>query len=295
MSARAIAGVLGRACRSGAWWRCRCPVHDSAGGSLALRDGNSGLIVKCFAGCESRDVLAELRRLGLIEDRGERRSEPRQTLSRHDDDSRRQIVFARQLWDAGQDPCGSPVERYLRSRGIDIPVPLCLHWAPACRHPGGRVLPAMLARIDNVNGEQIGCHRTYLRPDGSGKAAVDPIKAMLGRAAGGAVRLAPAAETLMVGEGLENCLAAMQATAMPAWAALSTSGLIRLVLPAEVRAVIALADHDLSGAGERAARGAAARWESEGRRVSIWMSPHVGEDANDRLLATADAEARRAA
>jgi len=29
----------------------------------------------------------------------------------------------------------------------------------------------------------------------------------------------------MVGEGIETCLAAMQATGNPAWAALSTSGL----------------------------------------------------------------------
>ena len=45
-------------------------------------------------------------------------------------------------------------------------------------------------------------------------------------AAGGAVRLAPAAEKLMVGEGIETVLAAMQATGMPGWAALSTSGLV---------------------------------------------------------------------
>jgi integrase len=32
---------------------------------LALRDGNRGLIVKCWAGCDPRDVLAELRRREL--------------------------------------------------------------------------------------------------------------------------------------------------------------------------------------------------------------------------------------
>ena len=55
--------------------------------------------------------------------------------------------MARGLWEAGQDARGSPVERYLRSRGIEIPPPPCLRWASACRHPSGRALPAMLARI----------------------------------------------------------------------------------------------------------------------------------------------------
>jgi putative DNA primase/helicase len=106
---------------------------------------------------------------------------------------------------------------------------------------------------------------------------------MLGRAAGGAVRLAPAAEVLLIGEGIETVLATMQATAMPGWAAMSTSGLMALVLPAVVGNVIILADNDLSGAGERAAIAAAARWLPEGRRVRIAMPPASGTDFADVL------------
>ena len=97
------------------------------------------------------------------------------------------------------------------------------------------------------------------------------------------MRLAPAAETLLIGEGIETCLAAMQATAMPAWAALSTSGMVALVLPPIVRQVIILADHDANGAGERAARTAAQRWLAEGRSVRIAMPPEPGTDFNDML------------
>ena len=57
----------------------------------------------------------------------------------------------------------------------------------------------------------------------------------------------------MIGEGIETCLAAMQATGQPAWAALSTSGLRSLDLPANVRDVIVLADGD--EAGERSSAG----------------------------------------
>ena len=107
---------------------------------------------------------------------------------------------------------------------------------------------------------------------------------MLGGASGGAVRLAPAAEALMVGEGVETCVAAMQATGQPAWAALSTSGLTALILPPIVRQVVSLADHDANGAGERAAHKAAQRWLAEGRRARIAMPPEPGTDFNDVLL-----------
>jgi len=65
MTAAEIALALGGRYRSGAWWRCRCLVHGSQGAALALCDGERALIVRCWAGCQPRDVLAELRRRGL--------------------------------------------------------------------------------------------------------------------------------------------------------------------------------------------------------------------------------------
>ena len=88
----------------------------------------------------------------------------------------------------------------------------------------------------------------------------------------------------MVGEGIETCLAAMQATGHPAWAALSTSGLRALDLPDDVRDVIVLADGD--EAGEAAARDCAWRWKREGRRVRIARPPQ-GMDFNDLLVGRA--------
>jgi DNA primase len=84
----------------------------------------------------------------------------------------------------------------------------------------------------------------------------------------------------MVGEGIETCLAAMQATGKPAWAALSTSGLRRLDLPARVTDVIVLADGD--DAGEAAACASARRWKGEGRGVRIARPPR-GMDFNDLI------------
>ena len=105
---------------------------------------------------------------------------------------------------------------------------------------------------------------------------------MIGCCAGGAVRLAPASNKLAVGEGIETCLSVLDATGIPTWAALSTSGMRAIVLSAEVREVLLLADGDF--AGERAARDAAGRFLREGRCVRIARSPS-GSDFNDMLQA----------
>ena len=130
-------------------------------------------------------------------------------------------------------------------------------------------------------GSPIAVHRTFLARDGGGKAPVDPAKMMLGPCRGGAVRLGEPGAVLMVGEGIETCLAAMQATER-CWAALSTSGLRSLDLPRDVRDVIVLADGDEPG--EAAAKGCAQRFKREGRRVRIARPPQ-GMDFNDLLRA----------
>jgi DNA primase len=105
---------------------------------------------------------------------------------------------------------------------------------------------------------------------------------MLGPCRGGAVRLGEPGAVLMVGEGIETCLAAMQATGNAAWAALSTSGLRSLDLPPAFRDLIVLADGDEPG--EAAAQDCALRWKCEGRRVRIARPPQ-GMDFNDLLKA----------
>jgi hypothetical protein len=56
------------------------------------------------------------------------------------------------------------------------------------RHPSGALQPAMIVRVDNLDGELTGIHRTYVTAD-----CQRYDRASLGPIAGGAVRLAPAA------------------------------------------------------------------------------------------------------
>lgn len=158
-------------------------------------------------------------------------------------------------------------------------------------------MAAMLARVDGPDGTFVGVHRTYLQRDGHGQWRRGD-RASLGPIAAGAIRLAPAAKEMMTGEGIETCLAAMQATALPAWSALSTSGLAELVLPPCVHSIIILADHDRNGAGIPAAYAAAQRWISEGRSVKIALPPDPDTDFADLLVGAGYAcigEARNAA
>ena len=52
----------------GGFWQgstgmCRCPAHDDRTPSLSVRVGDTRLLFKCFAGCDTRDVLRAIRRL----------------------------------------------------------------------------------------------------------------------------------------------------------------------------------------------------------------------------------------
>lgn len=117
------------------------------------------------------------------------------------------------------------------------------------------------------------------------KAAVVPDKTSLGAVGGGAVRLAPArpGSWLALTEGLETALSVMVATALPTWSALSSGGLMRVILPATERMVLICGDNDENGIGQCAARALAERLVAEGRQVRVAIPPRPGTDFNDLL------------
>ena len=285
MTAETIGKALGGK-KEGASWLAFCPAHeDRKKPSLALRDGDGGrVLAHCHAGCDQAAVIAALRALGLLAENCPRsiswtaRREP-------DRDDARRTEMALAIWQAARPAPGTLVQTYLASRGIHLAPPLSLRFHSALTHPSGGAWPAMVARVTRgYDGLPLAIHRTFLARDGHGKAPVDPQKMMLGPRRGGAVRLAEAGDVLMVGEGIETCLAAMQATGNPAWAALSTSGLRALDLPNDVRDVTVLADSD--DAGEGAALDCGRRWKREDRRVRI-ARPPCGMDFNDMLMGRA--------
>ena len=286
MNAEAIARALGGR-KTGSAWMARCPAHEDRDPSLSIGDAKSGkVLVRCHAGCDQRDVISALRWYGIwqTESRhGSRslRKNDRLSPAEPHPDIRKRTRAALAIWQASQPAEGSPVEAYLRSRGLTVSPPRSIRLHAGLKHPSGAIWPVMVALVTRgLDGAPIAIHRTFLAHDGNGKAPVEPAKMMLGPCRGGVVRLVDLGDTLMVGEGIETCLAAMQATGIPAWAALSTSGLRALDLPHALRDVIVLADGD--DPGEAAAKDCARRWKQEGRRVRIARPPR-GMDFNDML------------
>jgi putative DNA primase/helicase len=294
MMAHDIALALGGGQREGHNYRAPCPLHG--GNSLYFADGRDGnLLIHCFAGCEGRDIFAELRARGLIA--GEARLDPQREEERRRREEakakadierlRRKICWARDLYQRGKPATGTAVETYLGSRGITGPIPPVLRFLKFCPHRNGSYYPAMVAPIVNVAGEQIAVHKTFLRPDGTAKADLprEERRETCGPMKGGAVRLAPhrPGVELLVGEGIESTLSAMQLFGLPGWAALCAPGIEALELPAEVRAIVIAADNDVNGVGQRAALSARERWTADGRAVRILLPPNAGEDFNDVL------------
>ncbi len=288
MNAETLARTLGGR-RTGSHWMAPCPTHEDRDPSLSIRDADNGkVLVHCHAGCDQSVVIGELQSRGLWGStsghcqRRATRQIPTVSSVPPAQDGNGRTAAALRLWDSAVPAVDTPVSTYLYSRGISLVPPDSVRFHPYLKHPSGKTWPGMVALVTHgADGEPLAIHRTFFARDGADKAPITPQKMMLGPCRGGSVRLAMPVGKLMVGEGIETCLAAMQATGLPAWAALSASGLRALQLIAEVEEVIVLADGD--DPGEAAALDAARRWKREGRTVRI-AHPPTGMDFNDVLL-----------
>jgi phage/plasmid primase-like uncharacterized protein len=272
-----------------------CPVCQPEGRrdqrALSLSDSGGRLLVHCHKGhCAA---LNALRNQGLIEGRGQPSAPPdaAESARRRAEDQRRdaqRLKSAHDLFAAALSCENTPAQAYLEARGIQglrlSKLRATLRFHPGALHtPSGLHLPAMLAQIRGPKGEALGIHRTYLRPDGSGKAEVVPAKMMLGPSSSGAVRFGPDGRVIALAEGIETALSVSRASRMTVWATLSTSGLKGLILPPPPVAELVIIAADNDDAGLAAAEVTAARLEAEGRAVSVIFPPKPGADFNDVL------------
>ena len=265
-----------------------CPAHGDRRPSLTLADAADGrLLLDCKAGCSFLDVLTALRVRGLV-DRQARPQLPDlcEMARRRAEDEAEAVKREKQalsVWRESIPVHGTIAETYLRGRRITCPLAETLRFHPVCWHASAQRLPALVARVDGL--PRLAVHRTYLRTDGTGKADVDPPKAMLGAALGGAVRVADGPGALVVAEGLETALSLSSGLLrVPAtvWAALSAPGVAGLRLPDGIPHKLTIAP-DGDTAGRDAAHRLAERATALGWTVSLLLAPD-GRDWNDILM-----------
>jgi hypothetical protein len=297
MSAAAhIAHALGGTSTSGGFV-CRCPVPSHGAGrgdrnpSLSIREGETGLLVRCHAGCDARDVLATLRRRGLLGDgqrsgpqkasvrKGLAQQRPAAGTDRVTNHERRQREKAAWLWSQRRPLANSIAERYLRdARRYFGPLPPTLAFLPPSEPEHH---PAMIAAFGSPEEPEPGVlgepsdvdavHLTLLRSDGTGKADANPNKLVIARPFGRPIVVAPPNDMLglAITEGIEDALTAHEATGLGAWAAGSAGFMQALAksVPVYIEAITIFAHADK--AGRRGAHNLAEWLSARGVEVRI--------------------------
>jgi phage/plasmid primase-like uncharacterized protein len=211
----------------------------------------------------------------------------------NDYEKQRKLNLAARIWNESRPAIGTLVERYLFTRCLvyENDMPNVLRFHPSLIHePTRQYFPVMVAAVHNANGEFTGIHRTYLAPDGSGKATVTEggVKRMLGDCFGAHVQFTPPQNNkLAIAEGIETALSIMQSCPdYGVWSAMSL-GNLKAPVPKTVGEIVICADGDNKDPrmAERILREAADDHINRGHTVLVARPPQ-GMDFNDLLQQT---------
>jgi len=237
---------------------CPVPSHGRGRGdrnpSLRIGDGDTQLLVRCYAGCDARDVLDELRSRGLLDDRGKKRAP--EVRDSYADQQHRKAAW---MWSQRRPIGGTVAEIYLRkARGITCVLPPTLAFLSPYKPEHSAALIAAFALPDEVEPGVVApprsvtaIHLTLLKPDGSGKADTDRPKLFVGSPGNLPIVLATPNDllALAITEGIEDGLTAHQATGLGAWVAGSAGRMPALSesLPRYIESVTICAHADKAG------------------------------------------------
>jgi Toprim domain len=252
----------------GAYAMCRCPAHDDRTPSLSIRQGISGVLVHCFAGCNPRDIMHALRKTDRVQG-----IEPRPARSL---DSRRQ---AQRLWDNAIGVHGTLGERYLIGRCLPLDLP-DIRFHPRCplgRKPDTAFHQALIVAV-RERGRLVAVQRIILDP----RSGRHRGKFLLGSCGQGAWQPPLIARVLAIAEGFEDAAAFTSLTGVTCWAAMGASRLPMLSLPETLDTLIIAEDND--ACGRRAAANAVRSYRRVGLDI-IRQSPSPIMDwamANER-------------
>ena len=288
MSLRSIVAALGGDLYDGGR-RANIPApgHSAEDRSVSLLLEDDRVVVHTFGDGDWKAVLDFLRDQQLIDAANAPLDGPGRAVAARPLASRlERRDAALRLWEAGRAVAGTLSERHCRLRGVDRPLPGAEvlrhnHAAAVSAYSGrGYRRPALLAAIQDAAGGLSAVEVTYLAANG--QRATDlrlPRKTVGPAPCGCAVRLDPAAEEMLVGEGVFTTLSATEWFGLPGWALLSTRNLRAWSPPDGVRSVLIAADRGKDGEASAAQlRGRLAR---ANLAVTIALPPAPFGDWNE--------------
>lgn len=234
-----VAALKGR--WHGSYAMCICPAHADRTPSLSVRQGERGILVHCFAGCRSEDVLREIGRTRPILNSPPPSYRPEITAPN-----------VRRIWDQGTEIRRTLGEVYLRSRQLPVDLP-DLRFHPRCpfgRKPRTTFRPALLVAVRNGH-QMTAIQRIRLTNDGTWHDG----KFMLGKPGQGAWAPEFKGTVLAIAEGMEDAASYTLIRKIPCCAALGTERLALINVPDHVATLYIATDND--GPGRCAAMAAA--------------------------------------
>lgn len=273
--------------RDGTWLAGLCPFHKEKTPSFKIKDGR----FKCFGCGASGDAIEYVQRSRKLEfveaiqflagpDSAprlrvvSRRKRPELTSGSPE------VIKARGIWRQTIPVACTPVENYMRSRGLST-FPESVGIIPRYNWFSDVVLPVMVVAVQGPTGHLIAVQLTALTLDGSRKAFGDRSRRTEGILAAGAARFAPAGEVLGLAEGTEKGIAAQELTGIPCWASLGAQRMPSVIIPEVVGELHIFADDDTPGRewAEKTAE------RHKRRRVVVRYAPDGFKDWDEILLA----------
>jgi hypothetical protein len=243
--------------------------------------GRSGDVIALVQHIDQCDFRAAIAALGGDERKPIAPVKP----AAHQESDQEKTKRALNIWNEGSPVNGTLAEEYLKRRGLELPDDdHALRFFSPCPF-ADTTYPAMVALFRCVTtDEPKAIHRIALGPGG-----ILIAKRMLGRVGGCAIKIDASEhieQGLVIGEGVETCIAARRRGLKPCWA-LGSAGAIRsFPLLGGIDCLTILVDNDEPDrngrrAGPDAAAECSARWIAAKREVRRIVPRRQGADMAD--------------
>jgi len=262
----------GKEVKNGAGWLTLCPVHaNEKTPALAVTDNSTGDVdVYCHAGCNWKEIKDRFRADGVLPEWVPEKRNGTKTTSHTPPPQETKEEKESFVWTKASVDHDDYIKKYLAGRAINLDtLPICLRWNSYKDKITGDTNHMVVAAASQPSDTAVyAVQRLFIDIDDFTKAGAK----MLGNCDGRGIWFDSKGDKteIVIGEGIETVISAIQATRKNGVAALSTAGMKNLILPEETTTIYICADSDpvrekeqASMPGQKAAYVLAERFEAE--------------------------------